>query len=56
MLHDLADDHLEQCRELAAFVLLLFKLVEETSEGLRPALVHLDHLRLYIEKHSINII
>ena len=49
ILNNLVDDYLKKRRELIPLVLLLLKLVEESSKRLRPALVHLDHLSLNIQ-------
>ena len=54
--NNLIDNNLKQRRQLIPLVLLLLKLVEESSERLRPALVHLDHLRLHIQQHVINVV
>ena len=56
VLDDLADDDLEQRGQLVPLVLLLLELVEETGEGFGPALVHLDHLGLHVQKHIVDIV
>ena len=48
VLYNLTDNDLEQGRQFVTLVLLLLEFVEETGQGFRPALVHLDHLGLNV--------
>ena len=52
----LVNDDLEQRCQLVPLVLLLLELVEEAGERLGPALVHLDHLRLHVQQHVVDVI
>ena len=56
VLDDLVYDNLEERRELVSFVLLLLELIEKSSECLRPALIHLDHLGLHVKQHVVYIV
>ena len=56
VLDDLVYDDLEERRELVSFVLLLLELIEKSSECLRPALIHLDHLGLHVKQHIVDIV
>ena len=53
---DLVDDDLEERRQFVALALLLLEFIEEACEGFRPALVHLNHLRLNIQQHVVNVV
>ena len=56
VIDDLVNYYLKQCSQLVPLVLLLFEFVEESGKRFRPALVHLDHLRLNVEKHAIDVV
>ena len=55
-LHDLLHNNLEELGKFISFLVLLLQLVEETSQGLRPALVKLHELALSVQNLVVHLL